>query len=100
MNAATRFGQLDPATPADADEEAFSLPSWIYHDPEFFEREQKTIFRTSWQLVCHVSDVPLPGDYHSVDFFGESVIVVRGEDGEVRAFHNVCRHRASRLLDG
>jgi carnitine monooxygenase subunit len=100
MNAATRFGQLDTATPADADDDAFSLPAWIYHDPEFFELEQRTIFRTSWQLVCHVSDVPRAGDYHSFDFLGESVIVVRGEDGEVRGFHNVCRHRAARLLDG
>ncbi len=102
MNAATRFGRLSTSTPAggEAEEEGHSLPAWIYHDPEFFEREKAVIFRKSWQVVCHVSDVPRPGDFHSFDFLGESIVVLRGDDGEVRAFHNVCRHRAARLLDG
>jgi phenylpropionate dioxygenase-like ring-hydroxylating dioxygenase large terminal subunit len=100
MNAATRFGQLKSPMPADAREEGHSLPAWIYHDAEFFEREKHAILRTSWQIVCHVSDVPRPGDFHSFDFLGESIIVLRGEDGELRSFHNVCRHRAARLLDG
>jgi phenylpropionate dioxygenase-like ring-hydroxylating dioxygenase large terminal subunit len=81
------------------DEDAYSLPSWIYHDPEFFELEKHTIFRQAWQLVCHQSDIPTAGDYHCFDFMGESVIVLRGEDGQIRSFHNACRHRASRLLD-
>jgi phenylpropionate dioxygenase-like ring-hydroxylating dioxygenase large terminal subunit len=102
MNAATRFGRLSPSTPAsaEAEEEGHSLPAWIYHDPEFFEREKAEIFRKSWQIVCHSSDVPRPGDFHSLEFLGESIVVLRGDDGEVRAFHNVCRHRAARLLDG
>ena len=41
-----------------------------------------------------------PGDYHTFDFLNEAIIVLRGDDGVVRAFHNVCRHRASRLVDG
>jgi phenylpropionate dioxygenase-like ring-hydroxylating dioxygenase large terminal subunit len=82
------------------DDDALSLPAWIYHDPEFFELEKQALFRKSWQLVCHESDIPRVGDYHSLDFLGESVIALRGEDGRVRSFHNVCRHRASRLLDG
>ncbi len=98
MNAAPR--QIKSLAPSDAEEEALSLPAWIYHDPGFFELEKRTIFRTAWQLVCHVSDIPGRGDFHSFEFLGESVIVVRGDDGEVRAFHNVCRHRAARLLDG
>lgn len=76
------------------------LPAWIYSDPDFFEREKRTIFRTSWQLVCHGSDMPNPGDYHCFDMLGESIVSVRGRDGEIRSFHNVCRHRASRLVDG
>ncbi|TLY57648.1 MAG: aromatic ring-hydroxylating dioxygenase subunit alpha [Gammaproteobacteria bacterium] len=100
MNAATRNGQLRAAAPADADQEALSLPAWTYHDPEFFEVEKETVFRTSWQLVCHVNDVPSPGDFHTFDFLGEAVVVLRGEDGELQSFHNVCRHRASRLLEG
>ena len=102
MNAAIRLGRLSTATPvgAEAEEEGHSLPSWIYHDPEFFEKEKTVIFRKTWQVVCHVNDVPRPGDFHSLDFLGESLVVLRGEDGELRGFHNVCRHRAARLLDG
>src|ERR1700693_97559 len=77
-----------------------SLPAWPYHDAEFFEAERAAIFRNSWQLVCHLSDVPHPGDFHTFEFFAESVVVLRAEDRAVRAFHNVCRHRAARLLDG
>jgi carnitine monooxygenase subunit len=76
------------------------LPGWIYSDPGFFELEKRAIFRTSWQLVCHQSDIPEVGDYHSLDLLGESVVVVRGADRKPRAFHNVCRHRASRLVEG
>ena len=88
-----------PASAAPADTEAQSLPAWIYRDAEFFERERQAIFRHSWQVVCHLNDVPRPGDYHTFDFLGEPLAVVRTEEG-VRAFHNVCRHRAARLLDG
>jgi phenylpropionate dioxygenase-like ring-hydroxylating dioxygenase large terminal subunit len=99
MNALLR--PADRAMPAAATSgEAYSLPAWIYSDPGFFELEKQKIFRTSWQLVCHVSDIPRPGDFQRFDFLGESIIAVRGEDGEIRSFHNVCRHRASRLLDG
>src|SRR5262245_15841351 len=98
MNALVRPN--DRSTPAAfTSEEAYSLPAWIYSDPDFFELEKQKIFRTSWQLVCHLSDIPRPGDFHRFDFLGESIVAVRGEDGQVRSFHNVCRHRASRLLD-
>jgi phenylpropionate dioxygenase-like ring-hydroxylating dioxygenase large terminal subunit len=82
------------------DEEAFSLPAWIYHDREFFELEKEAILRQAWQLVCHQNDIPQPGDYHAFEFLNESVIALRGEDGRIRSFHNACRHRAARLLDG
>jgi phenylpropionate dioxygenase-like ring-hydroxylating dioxygenase large terminal subunit len=85
---------------APVEQGALSLPAWIYHDAEFFEREKQAIFRNAWQLVCHLSDIPHPGDFHTFEFLGESVVVLRAEDGAVRAFHNVCRHRAARLLDG
>lgn len=85
---------------APTDDASVGLPAWIYRDPDFFELEKRTIFRTSWQLVCHGSDMPNPGDYHCFDMLGESIVAVRGRDGEIRSFHNVCRHRASRLVDG
>ena len=77
-----------------------SLPGWIYHDPEYFRVEMERVIRPSWQIVCHVNDVPGRGDCRTLDYLGESIIVIRGGDQEVRAFHNVCRHRGSRLLDG
>lgn len=80
--------------------DGWSLPAWTYRDPEFFEAEKRRIFAPSWQIVCHLSDVADPGDWHTLDFIGESVIVVRGRDREVRAFTNVCRHRGSRIVDG
>ena len=48
----------------------------------------------------HLSEIPRPGDYQCFDFIGEMLFAIRGHDGVVRAFHNVCRHRAARLLDG
>lgn len=88
-----------PAASVDPDAD-WSLPAWTYHDPEFARVEIDRIFRPGWQVVCHLSDVPNAGDWHSLDYVGESVIVVRGNDGAVRAFTNVCRHRGSRLVDG
>jgi carnitine monooxygenase subunit len=78
----------------------WSLPSWTYHDAEFHRVELDRVFRPSWQVVCHTSDVAAGGDWHTLDYCGESVIVVRGQDGGLRAFTNVCRHRGSRLVDG
>lgn len=88
-------------TSDDADPDAdFSLPGWIYHDQEFFDLELERIFRPSWQIVCHVNEIPGPGDYRTIDYLGESVVVIRGDDEQVRAFTNVCRHRAMRLVEG
>ena len=85
----------------DADpDDHLSLPGWLYHDPEFFEAEVARFLRAAPQVVCHLNELPNPGDWRSLDYLGESVIVLRGDDGEVRAFANVCRHRGSRLVDG
>ena len=78
----------------------WSLPGWIYTDPEFHQLEIERIIRPSWQIVCHDSDLAQPGQWRRIDYVGESVIVVRGEDGTIRAFANVCRHRAMRLVEG
>lgn len=77
-----------------------SLPAWVYSDPDFFRLEKHRIFMKTWQLVCHEADVPETGDYYTFDLLGERVFAIRGDDGNVRCFFNVCRHRASRLLDG
>ncbi len=77
-----------------------SLPAWCYDDADFFAAERERVFAPSWQLVCHDSDIARPGDWHTLDFLGESLVAVRGEDGQVRVFSNVCRHRGARILDG
>ncbi len=77
-----------------------SLPGWLYHDPEFFAAERRAFLRAAPQVVCHESDIAEPGAWRSLEYLGESVIVIRGDDGEARAFANVCRHRGSRLVDG
>lgn len=77
-----------------------TLPAWLYYDPEFYAVEARRVMRPSWQIVCHLNDVPQTGDWRSLEYLGESIIVVRGDDGAVRAFTNVCRHRGSRILDG
>ena len=77
-----------------------SLPGWLYHDPEYFAVEMERLIRPAWQIVCHESDIAAPGEWRTLDYLGESVIVIRGADNEIRAFANVCRHRGSRLVDG
>ncbi len=89
------------ATVIAADPDAdWSLPGWTYTDADFFAAEMEAVIRPSWQIVCHVSDIARAGDFHTIDYLGESIVVVRGDDGIVRAFANVCRHRAMRLVEG
>ncbi len=80
--------------------EDMSLPGWLYFDSEFFEAEKLAFLRAAPQVVCHESEIPTPGEWRTLEYLGESVIVIRGDDGKVRAFSNVCRHRGSRLVDG
>jgi carnitine monooxygenase subunit len=80
--------------------DGISLPGWLYFDPEFFAAEKRAFLRAAPQVVCHESDIAQPGEWRSLDYLDESVIVMRGDDGAARAFANVCRHRGSRLVDG
>lgn len=82
------------------DDAWLTLPAAAYVEPQVLQEETERIFRRTWQLACHESDLPRPGSFLVFDLLRESAIVVRGKDGRVRAFHNVCRHRAFRLLDG
>ena len=94
---ATLLKSVEP-TPDPLD--GMSLPGWLYFDPEFFEAEKKAFLRSAPQVVCHEREIAEPGAWRTLDYLGESVIVIRGDDGEPRAFSNVCRHRGSRLVDG
>jgi len=77
-----------------------TLPAWTYDSAEFFALERERIFLTSWQVVGHMNDVPEAGDYMTFEMLGERAFVIRGKDGELRAFHNVCRHRAHAVVMG
>lgn len=76
-----------------------SLPGWTYTSDSFFELEKKELFLNNWQLICHVSNIPNAGDYFTFEIFDERIFIIRADDQKVRAFHNVCSHRATKLLD-
>jgi len=77
-----------------------TLATWTYHNDEFYELEKEQIFQRHWLLVGHASEIPKPGDYLTLDAADERALVIRGSDGVLRAFHNVCLHRASRVVTG
>src|SRR3954447_17827359 len=68
--------------------------------PEFFELEREAIFKRAWLNVGRVEQLPRTGSYFTKEIHAArtSIVVVRGSDGEVRAFHNMCRHRGNKLV--
>ena len=76
------------------------LPGWTYHSDALFALERSEVFLKQWQIVGHVNDIPAPGDWLAFDLLGERAVVMRGQDKVVRAFHNLCRHRGARVVDG
>ena len=78
----------------------YALPAWVYSHPEMTRLELERILRPSWQLVTHVSALKKTGDFATLDLGPDAAFVIRDRDGTIRGFHNVCRHRGARLLDG
>jgi choline monooxygenase len=76
---------------------AETLAAALYRDPSLYETERRRIFARSWQLVGHEARLPEPGSWLAITLAGYPLIVVRGDDDNIRAFHNVCRHRAAHL---
>ena len=74
------------------------LPGWCYHSDALLELEKQHVFREHWQIACHISDVPEPGNYIAMDVVGERALILRDQDGTLRGFHNICRHRGSRVV--
>ena len=68
-----------------------------YTDPEFFKKEVEHVFLKTWQYAVREEEIPNEGDYYVFDLVGRSVLVTRQQDGSIRAFENVCRHRGRRL---
>ena len=79
---------------------AYALPAWVYSHPEMARLELERILRPSWQLVTHVSALKKTGDFATLDLGPDAAFVIRDRDGTIRGYHNVCRHRGARLLDG
>jgi phenylpropionate dioxygenase-like ring-hydroxylating dioxygenase large terminal subunit len=71
-----------------------------YLEPEVLALEDERIFSRTWQFAGHISQLPEPGTYLTANAGTQPVLVLRDDEGELRAFRNVCRHRGSRLLSG
>ncbi|MCB0037025.1 MAG: Rieske 2Fe-2S domain-containing protein [Anaerolineales bacterium] len=80
--------------------QASTMPSRWYTEPQFLELEKEKIFWKTWQLVGHVSMVQRPGDFYTYDLFGEPLVITRTKEGDLRAFFNVCLHRAGPVASG
>lgn len=74
------------------------LPVEAYTSQDWFDKEQKIIFGNSWQFAGLVEDIQDPGDYITVQCGHQNILIVKGHDQSLRAFHNLCRHRGTQLL--
>jgi glycine betaine catabolism A len=75
----------------------WSLPGPFYFDEAVYRQDVERVWRRGWLFAGHTCELPEPGDYFTVEVDTDSVILIRGDDGEVRGFHNLCRHRGSLL---
>jgi Rieske 2Fe-2S family protein len=75
------------------------LMQYFYRSPVVYQQELDNLFFKSWLWAGHVSQIPNPGDFFLYEIAEESVIVARGNDGEIRALINSCRHRGSRVCE-
>ncbi len=79
---------------------AWSLPAFCYTDLDVLTLEKDRIFSRTWQVVGHRDQLAKPGDYFTTDLAGEPLLMVRGDQGDLRGFYNVCRHRAGPPAEG
>ena len=77
-----------------------SLEARYYTDPSIFEMERTGLLSKSWQFAGHSSQLEKTGDYFTFDLAGESLFCIKGRDGVIRTFYNVCQHRAHQLVSG
>ncbi|MFZ0319635.1 MAG: aromatic ring-hydroxylating dioxygenase subunit alpha [Candidatus Sulfotelmatobacter sp.] len=78
--------------------QASTIPAAWYTDPRIAELERQNVFSRTWQLVARTDQVQSPGQFVSTTVAGEPIVVVRGNDGLLRAFYNVCRHHAAAVV--
>jgi len=77
-----------------------TLPARLYGCPDAWARERAAVFGRAWLFLGHEAEAAAAGDWIAADLAGHRLLVVRGKDGSLRAFHNVCRHRAGPLVQG
>ena len=87
--------KYDPDLPLD---HAWTIPASWYVDTDLYNLELKSVFSNTWQLAARVDQVAQPGQYVTTDVAGEPLVVVRGNDGVLRGFFNVCRHHAAAVM--
>jgi choline monooxygenase len=85
----------DPNSPL---AEASTMPSSWYTDERIYKLEQQSTFSRSWQAAARLDQVREPGQYVTTEIAGEPIVIVRGSDGELRGFFNVCRHHAAAVM--
>ena len=78
--------------------DATGMPNWFYTSPDSLDAEKKAIFTDGWIAIGFACDVPEPGDVCPVEFLGDPFAITHGRDGQIRVFHNVCRHRGVKLV--
>jgi len=93
----SELARFDPALPC---ERAWTAPASWYADPAFFELERERVFRQGWMAVARSDELSAPGSYVAGELFGSPWVIVRDESGELRGFHNVCRHHATAVMKG
>src|SRR5947208_2598511 len=79
---------------------SWTLPTEVYLDPALLEREKESLFGKTWQIVGRRDQVARSGDYFTAQLVGEPLLIARGNDGVLRGFYNVCRHRAGPPAEG
>jgi choline monooxygenase len=84
--------------PASALEEAWTIPAPWYFDPRIAALERASVFSSTWQVVGRADEVRHSGQFFTAELAGEPLVVVRGDDGQLRAFYNVCRHHAAAVV--
>jgi choline monooxygenase len=89
---------LDAYDPTSAIAEAWTIPGPWYTDTRVAELERRAVFGRTWQAVARTDQVREPGQYVTADVAGEPIVVVRGSDGVLRGFFNVCRHHATAVM--
>jgi len=77
---------------------SYTIPGHYYYDPAIFALEIEEIFLKTWQFAGYLSDLAHPGDYLTFRWLDQNVVIVRGKDGQLRGFHNVCQHRGHELI--